>query len=95
MSSALQLTMGVTPPHHNQYLFSDHYLENILPDDPRWEVALGEVVGVYRAHHRAYRALARRTGMPQAHRCLRSCNRLSLIDKEASWKTVGSSPRLG
>jgi hypothetical protein len=42
MTSPLQLKMGVTPPHRNRYLFSDHYLENILPDDPRWEEARAE-----------------------------------------------------
>jgi type I restriction-modification system DNA methylase subunit len=34
--------MGVEAPHRNRYLFSDHYLENILPDDPRWEQAREE-----------------------------------------------------
>ena len=42
MTSPLQLHMGVQAPHRNRYLFSDHYLENLLPDDPRWAVALSQ-----------------------------------------------------
>ena len=41
MSNVLQLRMGVEP-HRNRYLFSDHYLEKILLDDPRWQQALTE-----------------------------------------------------
>jgi len=40
MNVPLQLVMGITPAHRNQYLFSDHYLDNLLPQDPRWESAL-------------------------------------------------------
>ncbi|MGD2177924.1 MAG: N-6 DNA methylase, partial [Anaerolineae bacterium] len=40
MSTSLQLEMGLSSAHRNRYLFSDHYLEHILPDDPRWEEAL-------------------------------------------------------
>jgi hypothetical protein len=32
--------MAVEAPHRNRYLFSDHTLENLLPDDPRWASAL-------------------------------------------------------
>jgi len=34
--------MAITPSHRNQYLFSDHYLDNLLPQDPRWDAALPE-----------------------------------------------------
>ena len=30
-SDTLQLSLGVDQPHNNRYLFSDHYLENLLP----------------------------------------------------------------
>ena len=40
MTNPLQLRIPIEGPHRNRYLFSDHYLENILPDDPRWEAAL-------------------------------------------------------
>ena len=36
MSAPLQLALGTGPTHHNQYLFSDHYLDHLLPDDDRW-----------------------------------------------------------
>jgi len=42
MKAPLQLTMAITPAHRNQYLFSDHYLDNLLPQDPRWVAALPE-----------------------------------------------------
>jgi len=42
MSNPLQLGLGIHPLHNNQYLFSDHYLENLLPNDSRWEAALPE-----------------------------------------------------
>ncbi|MFW6136402.1 MAG: class I SAM-dependent DNA methyltransferase, partial [Chloroflexota bacterium] len=42
MNTSLQLEMGLSSPHRNRYLFSDHYLEHILPDDPRWDEALRE-----------------------------------------------------
>ena len=42
MTNPLQLRMGVEAPHRNRYLFSDHYLESILPHDPRWEQGLDE-----------------------------------------------------
>jgi hypothetical protein len=41
-SDPIQLILGVDQPHNNQYLFSDHYLENLLSKDPRWEAALPE-----------------------------------------------------
>lgn len=28
------------PPHNNQFLFSDHYLNSLLPQDPRWQNGL-------------------------------------------------------
>jgi hypothetical protein len=31
VSTPLQLTMGVEARHRNQYLFSDHYLNHLLP----------------------------------------------------------------
>jgi type I restriction-modification system DNA methylase subunit len=42
MSTALQLAMGIEAPHRNQSLFSDHYLNHLLPADPRWDAALPE-----------------------------------------------------
>ena len=42
MAHPWQLKMGAQAPHRNRYLFSDHYLENILPRDPRWGEALAE-----------------------------------------------------
>ena len=39
MNVSLQLTIGMGAAHRNQYLFSDHYLNNLLPNDPRWSVA--------------------------------------------------------
>jgi hypothetical protein len=38
----LQLSLGVDQPHNNRALFSDHYLEKLLPADPRWEAAQPE-----------------------------------------------------
>ena len=45
MNAPIQLTFGINPAHHNQYLFSDHYLDNLLPYDPRWAAALPEAEG--------------------------------------------------
>jgi hypothetical protein len=42
MSAPLQLTIGMYTAHRNHYLFSDHYLDRLLPDDPRWAASLGE-----------------------------------------------------
>ena len=42
MNTSLQLTMGIDAPHRNQYLFSDHYLNHLLPADPRWAEAWAE-----------------------------------------------------
>ena len=41
MSQPLQLSVGVQDVVNNQYLFSDHYLLNLLPRDPRWQGDLG------------------------------------------------------
>jgi type I restriction-modification system DNA methylase subunit len=38
--------MGIAAPHRNRYLFSDHYLENLLPDDPHWSSALAQAEDV-------------------------------------------------
>jgi hypothetical protein len=38
----LQLSLGVDQPHNNRTLFSDHYLEKLLPADPRWDPSLPE-----------------------------------------------------
>ena len=40
MTTPIQLTMGIEVPHTNQYLFSDHYLNNLLPTDLCSEDAL-------------------------------------------------------
>lgn len=42
MTSTLQLEMGLSSAHRNRYLFSDHYLNHILPADPRWDEALSD-----------------------------------------------------
>src|SRR5690554_1206792 len=42
MSQPLQLSLGVKTAVNNQYLFSDHYLLNLLPQDPRWQEAQEE-----------------------------------------------------
>jgi len=42
MDVPLQLTMAIGAAHRNQYLFSDHYLDNLLPQDLRWESARPE-----------------------------------------------------
>jgi hypothetical protein len=42
MDVPLQLTMAIAPAHRNEYLFSDHYLDSLLPQDPRWEGALAQ-----------------------------------------------------
>ncbi|MCI0729255.1 MAG: N-6 DNA methylase [Chloroflexi bacterium] len=39
---SFQLSLGIDPPHNNQYLFSDHYLAHLLPADPRWAAARPE-----------------------------------------------------
>ncbi len=44
MTTPIQLTIGITPPHRNQYLFSDDYLDELLRQDPRWSQALPEAV---------------------------------------------------
>ncbi|HSM57322.1 MAG TPA: hypothetical protein VK879_14315, partial [Candidatus Sulfomarinibacteraceae bacterium] len=45
MSQPLQLSLGIQDAVNNQYLFSDHYLLNLLPRDPRWGAALDEAEG--------------------------------------------------
>lgn len=35
----LQLSLGVYQPHNNRYIFSDLYLGNLLPADPRRDPA--------------------------------------------------------
>ena len=60
MTNPLQLNIGIEAPHRNRYLFSDHYLENLLPADPRWEAGLSNIVGVYGDHHLAYQRLVER-----------------------------------
>ena len=43
MNAPLQLKMTMTPQaHRNQYLFSDHYLDNLLRQDSRWDAAMAE-----------------------------------------------------
>ncbi|NLS80241.1 MAG: hypothetical protein GXY76_23630 [Chloroflexi bacterium] len=38
----MQLALGITPALNNQYLFSDHYLGQLLPNDPHRTAALDE-----------------------------------------------------
>ncbi len=46
--SPLQQNLGLSPAHHNQFLFSDHYLNNLLPEDPHWADALPEAEALLR-----------------------------------------------
>jgi type I restriction-modification system DNA methylase subunit len=41
-NNAFQLSLSINPPHNNQYLFSDHYLNNLLPQEPIWQNARRE-----------------------------------------------------
>ncbi len=41
MSQSAQLSLGLDKPHRNQYLFSDHYLEEILRREAAWTAAQG------------------------------------------------------
>lgn len=34
MATSLQDEMDLSAAHRNRYLFSDHYMAHILPDDP-------------------------------------------------------------
>ncbi|MCZ2115227.1 MAG: BREX-1 system adenine-specific DNA-methyltransferase PglX, partial [Anaerolineae bacterium] len=40
MTNARQLSLDLDKPHRNHYLFSDHYLEEILRRQPVWKVAM-------------------------------------------------------
>jgi hypothetical protein len=40
MDAPLQLALNLASAHRNQYLFSDHYLNHLLPNDARWAEAL-------------------------------------------------------
>jgi len=42
VNASIQPASDLNTVHRNQYLFSDHYLNNLLPDDPRWAAALPE-----------------------------------------------------
>ena len=37
-----QPALSTEQPHNNRNLYSDHYLDIILKEDPRWEAALPE-----------------------------------------------------
>jgi len=54
MKSPLQLVMGMHQAHRNHYLFSDHYLNNLLPQDPRWEKGLPETKATFSWLQRLY-----------------------------------------
>ncbi|MGD2165989.1 MAG: hypothetical protein PVH50_10725 [Anaerolineae bacterium] len=43
MSTSPRLEMSLSSAHRNRYLFSDHFLDHVLPNDPRWEEGLAEV----------------------------------------------------
>jgi hypothetical protein len=43
VDQALQLNLGVDQPHNNRSLFFDHYLDRLLPLDPRWQAAQPEM----------------------------------------------------
>ena len=42
--SAATNAVGMGTTHHNRYLFSNHYLENLLAWDPHWPAGLGEAM---------------------------------------------------
>ena len=42
MSNSPKRITGVKSAHRNRHLFSNHYLDNLLPRDPDWEAALPE-----------------------------------------------------
>lgn len=73
MPSSMQLSLGVEPGHRNQYLFSDHYLDELLPDEKLWRAFvkalassvpnLSALVEVYRARSPDYRDLTRRLAL--------------------------------
>ncbi len=42
MDTPLQPALALVPPFNNQFLFSDHYLDSLLPQEPRWDAALPE-----------------------------------------------------
>jgi|SRR5579862_6775317 len=52
-----QLPLPIARPHHNHQLFSDHYLNVLLPHLPAWNLLLAEsqaamavVASIYRAY---------------------------------------------
>jgi hypothetical protein len=54
VSESIQLALDITPPHRNRYLFSDHYLDVLLPNDPRWSAALPEAEAFLAWLHELY-----------------------------------------
>ena len=42
-----QRPLTIVKPYHNQFLFSDHYLDHLLPRDPRWDTARDEAAAFY------------------------------------------------
>jgi len=53
MVSALQLPLAGRP-HRNQQLFSDHYLDEILPNRPEWKLDQGEAARLLAAVQQIY-----------------------------------------
>ena len=41
-ATTAQLSLVLDKLYNNQFLFSDHYLDALLPGDPRWEAAFDE-----------------------------------------------------
>jgi hypothetical protein len=54
MITPVQMNLGLTPAHRNQYLFSDHYLNHLLPEDPCWTAALAEAGSFLAWLHQLY-----------------------------------------
>lgn len=42
MTTSLHVEIGLSAAHRDRYLFSGHYLNHVLPDDPRWDDALSD-----------------------------------------------------
>lgn len=63
MDTPLQPALALVPPFNNQFLFSDHYLLHLLPQDTRWNDALEET----RALAEFLRALYAREKKQLAH----------------------------
>ena len=67
MSAPLQLALGGLAEHRNHYLFSDHYLDHLLPADPRWHEALPACEAFVKALAGSVQGLSGLVGVYRAH----------------------------